>query len=330
MANQNQPTDGVAKRATELRDLIEGQLAKPNNGVNGLIEQLRSLSYTLARVPQWLARTNATPMVRNLAEVAVIHLEPAINLIPAIPMHGPELASKTEEVRPMLAAALATLLAFGIGALEKDEGEIAAMEGQVNGMLAAQKKEYDAVIAEARGAVEMAKKAAEQATESAKKVGVTVQMTAFAVARDSHQKLAGVWEKRTAAVAVLLLGAAVVEIFFGSGPPDGKGSWYVAGNLSHYLARALAVSLISYLLVLCTKNFRAAKHNEIVNGHRAWALATFDTLRTPSNKTLDDAIMLQVAGAVFTPQPSGYDGSETSGTHITELLGPILKKFTDD
>ncbi len=33
--------------------------------------------------------------------------------------------------------------------------------------------------------------------------------------------------------------------------------------------------------------------------------------------------MLRVADAVFTPQPSGYDGNETSGTHLTELIGTV-------
>jgi hypothetical protein len=38
--------------------------------------------------------------------------------------------------------------------------------------------------------------------------------------------------------------------------------------------------------------------------------------------------MLHVADAVFTPQPTGYDENDSTGTHITELAASLIKKMT--
>ncbi len=60
----------------------------------------------------------------------------------------------------------------------------------------------------------MAKKAVETATESAKRIGVTVQMTAFTMVKDSHRKWAIGWAASTTVIALMLLGCAVYEINF--------------------------------------------------------------------------------------------------------------------
>jgi hypothetical protein len=193
--------DPVTARASSLRGEIEKLLSNPVNGVSALQPELRALSHALGRTPKWLARTDAPPLLRNLAEVAMIHVESTVKSIPGIPPHGPESTSKTDEIRPKLTGALAQLLVFGMGTVEKDEGEIAVLVGAVDKALAGQRKEYEAVLAAARGAVEMAKKAAETATESAKKVGVTVQMTAFTMAKETHRKWAIGWAVATGVVA---------------------------------------------------------------------------------------------------------------------------------
>jgi len=315
--------DSVAQRATALHQTLTKLLANPANGVSQLQPELRSLAEVLRRVARWVTKSGAGHDLRNLAEVAMIHLEPALKLVQQIPQNGPELTSKANEVRPQLNGALAQLISFGLTVVEKEEDQLAGIQQKADALLAAQKTEYDKVIADARAAITTANQAAATATESAKKVGVTVHMTAFALARDSSRRWSYAWATLAAVVACGLLGKVAYDIHNGSGPPNPQGSWYVAGNLSHYLARALLVSLVSYVLVFCTKNFRAAKHNETVNGHRASALATFDTLRSAGTSSVDDAITLHVAEAVFVAQPSGYDESGTPETHLAELLSML-------
>jgi hypothetical protein len=320
--------DSLAQRATALQGTIGKLLENRTNAVSGLVTELRALSDTLRRVPRWIARTGANNDLRNLAEVTLIRCEPALKLIPNIPQNGPELENEANKVRPHLTAALAQLLSFGVSVLEREDDQIAEMQGKVDAMLAKQSTDYSKVLSEAQAALTTANKAAATAAESAKKVGITVHMTAFSIARDSHRKWSHVWAALATAVATALLLKIAHDIQYGAGPPNPSGSWYIAANLSHYLARALCVSLVSYVLVFCTKNYRAAKHNEVVNAHRAGALATFDTLKSGAqgHSGVDDAITLHVAEAVFTPQPSGYDGKDAPETHVTELMG-LLKNL---
>jgi D-serine deaminase-like pyridoxal phosphate-dependent protein len=212
---------------------------------------------------------------------------------------------------------------LGVNAVEKDESTLSELAKRFEATLAEQRQAHDSVMAEIKKSLEMATQASEAATESAKKVGVTVHMTAFATAAAGHRRAAFIWAIATCCIAIGLLVGAVYSIVCGDGPPVRDGSWYLAANLSHYLARALAVSLGSFLLVFCTRNFRSAKHNEVVNSHRAGALATHDTLRVGAGNRVDEVVSLHVAEAVFTSQPSGYAESDDHGTHLTELLAAL-------
>jgi hypothetical protein len=86
----------------------------------------------------------------------------------------------------------------------------------------------------------------------------------------------------------------------------------------------LLATVVSLLMLTCVRNYRAARHNELLNAHRWRALATFARFRESGEGTVSDAVLLQASDAVFSVQPSGFaDRDATPGNHVTELLAML-------
>lgn len=177
----------------------------------------------------------------------------------------------------------------------------------------------DRVLGNAREALETVQKAAIQK-------GVNEQGEAFAKAADAHKKTAGLWAYAAAGLAAAVLAVAGYTVAYGNGPPSPASAWWVAGNLAYFGARLLIVSVLSFLLVVAVRNFRAEKHNEIANRHRHGALATFAQFQTWAQGPAGDAVVLQVSEAIFGAAATAYrDKEDSESTHVTELLKLVDK-----
>jgi hypothetical protein len=321
MTKPDAAKDDLAERVGALRKTVASVLEKPNNGIHALTAELRALSDVLVHAQRWSAR--ASGKNRDPIELTIAQIDGILKALPKIPDRGPELEAAALPLRTNLVSVLVQFALQGVKTIEKDEATLDTLVKKFEDALAAQKSVHESLVAEIQKSLDSARRASESATESARKVGVTVHMTAFSTAASTHAKWAIGWAVCTVLIVTLLFSGAYHSIVDGDGPPVPEGSWHVAANLSHYLARGLAVSLGSFLLVFCTRNFRSAKHNEVINRHRAGALATHDTLRAERGSRVDEAITLHVAEAVFTPQSSGYGDNPAQGTHVTELLNAI-------
>lgn len=150
---------------------------------------------------------------------------------------------------------------------------------------------------------------------------VVAERRAFKKAATDAGNEARAWGGAALACAIAIGALVIAAITSEGSPPFETQSWVVAGNLAFFAERALLVSLFSFLLVVCVRNFRSAKHNQVLNKHREHALATFPELRKALSGTVADAVVLHAAEAIFSVQATGYaSGEPLAATHVTEIL----------
>jgi|YNPMSStandDraft_1061717.scaffolds.fasta_scaffold32571_2 hypothetical protein len=96
----------------------------------------------------------------------------------------------------------------------------------------------------------------------------------------------------------------------------------------YVVAKLLVLSVLYFTTVWCTRIYRAQKHNETLNRHRANALKTFQAfVEGTSDDRVKDAILLQAAQAVFAGRSTGFDYPERelpTINPVVEVLGRTL------
>lgn len=88
------------------------------------------------------------------------------------------------------------------------------------------------------------------------------------------------------------------------------------------LSKTLILAVLTYMLILCSKNFMSHKHNAIVNKHRQNALETYRSLADAASPEQRDIVLSHAASCIFSPQETGYTKSATQ-TNITGLSETI-------
>jgi len=100
------------------------------------------------------------------------------------------------------------------------------------------------------------------------------------------------------------------------------------------ISKVLIFSVIAYMLFLSARNFLNHKHNAIVNKHRQNALMTHRALVEAAVESgVREAIMIQAASCIFSPQSTGYaqssgDGDGAAPKSIVEILSKPLTETT--
>ncbi|MBX3316034.1 MAG: hypothetical protein KF902_04115 [Phycisphaeraceae bacterium] len=178
------------------------------------------------------------------------------------------------------------------------------------------KQQLDASRKEADATLDAIKKvAAEQ--------GVSQQAFHFKQEGDSHNTAAAKWLKATVVMTGLLGLYALSTLFLH------KWQWIAPVNsfqtIQLTVSKALIFGTIFFMLVLCSKNYLAHRHNAVVNKHRQNALATYTAIvkaaHDPSNS---DIVLNKAADCIFSPRPTGYskdDGGDSGSTSFL-TVGP--------
>jgi hypothetical protein len=173
------------------------------------------------------------------------------------------------------------------------------------------KSAVDTIIAEVRTA------AAEQ--------GVSKQAIHFKNEADHHNTLSATWLQYSAWTAIGLGLFAILSLFLHKFPYLSPTNAYETTQLA--VSKVLIFAVISYMLLLCARNFMSHKHNEVVNRHRQNALATFTALaEAASEQASADIILTHAASCIFSPQETGYakqDGGHGDAPSSLQLLAKI-------
>ncbi|MFN8010797.1 MAG: hypothetical protein U0P81_05275 [Holophagaceae bacterium] len=146
-----------------------------------------------------------------------------------------------------------------------------------------------------------------------------------------HQKSAKVWMFTLG--ITLLIGMGLLYFSYSSKFPFHNFEDESILLIQSIGTRGIILSLTIYMATVCVKNFRANKHNEVINIHRAKALQTFQAFINSADRTNTDAynyILIQCVNAIFSHQTSGFSDPEkeiSSNPIIIDLLqNSILKK----
>lgn len=158
--------------------------------------------------------------------------------------------------------------------------------------------------------------------------GVTKQASHFNAEYNLHVEEAKKWQVYAVRLSVALGVFAFISLFIHKIPYLKPENTYDAVQLS--ISKFLIFFVMAYMLFLSAKNFLNHKHNAIINKHRQNALMTHSALVEASgNEGVRDAVLLQAASCIFSPQSTGYASSDVDISNqksVVEILSkPIAQ-----
>lgn len=170
-----------------------------------------------------------------------------------------------------------------------------------------------------------AKTALDEIRRVAAEEGVTKQAAHFNVEFEHHTKEANRWQGYAVKLAITLGIFAIISLFLHKIPILNPENTYDAVQLS--ISKFLIFFVVAYMLFLSAKNFLNHKHNAIVNKHRQNALMTHTALVEASGDDgVRDAVLLQAASCIFSPQSTGYSSNSESDTSNQKSMVEILSR----
>jgi len=171
--------------------------------------------------------------------------------------------------------------------------------------------------AEAQSALDAVK---EQAAEA----GVSSNAQTFMTQAKLHEGMARKWAVGTIVMSFVTLVAAIVGLVFAIHyHPQGT-----AATIQFVVAKLIVLSTLSFGILWSARNYRAQKHNETLNKHRANALMTFRAfVEGTSDERVQDAILMQAAQAAFSGKSTGFDVSDTDARTINPVIEVIGKSL---
>lgn len=158
-----------------------------------------------------------------------------------------------------------------------------------------------------------------KARQAAVEVGVAQHNMIFKEEADEHKKLSENWLKWTIGVLVAITLVGVGLLFIK--PSDERTPFLI-----HFtVTKIVILTIMFYALAICTRNYKAHKHNSILNKHRQNALNTFETFSKAAGTDTQtkNAILLEATHTIFSNQQTGYintDGENDSPNKIIEII----------
>ncbi|GMT96354.1 hypothetical protein KH5H1_04730 [Corallococcus caeni] len=133
---------------------------------------------------------------------------------------------------------------------------------------------------------------------------VSTQRQFFENEATTHETYANRW---LLGVCISAATALAVATYASLHVPDALSQGSIGLTVFAYLPRFILLSIVFYVLSICGRNYRTNRHNFIVNRHRSLALSTFGVfVSSTKDPKIKDAILIQAASAIYSPQPSGY------------------------
>lgn len=180
------------------------------------------------------------------------------------------------------------------------------------------KKESEKLLTEIQDVLDKARQAAVE-------IGVAQHYLIFKEESEEHKKLSDLWLTRTVFV---LVGIGVVGIALLFVPPHDTAT---ASLIQFTVTKIVVLSVLFYGLAICTRNYKAHKHNSILNKHRQNALNTFETFTKAAGNDIQtkSAVLLEATHTIFSNQQTGYlnnDNDSDSPNKIIEIFKNVSDK----
>ncbi|HKY87251.1 MAG TPA: hypothetical protein VJL90_10865, partial [Pseudorhodoplanes sp.] len=198
-------------------------------------------------------------------------------------------------------------------AAPKIEDELQKKIDAVDSVLESMKKQQE----EATATLSSIKKAAAGS-------GVAQEAVYFALEAGEHKKAATWWASATAlfAAGAAIWGGLVLWII-----PVPKNA-DPAELVQHTVGKVIVFTALYYALLWCAKNYRANRHNYVVNKQKQNSLSTFESFVRGADQdvAVKNAVLLQATTAIFSSIGSGYVGKEgdsESPNKVIEIFRPV-------
>ena len=192
--------------------------------------------------------------------------------------------------------------------------------------------ELEQHLSKTKGIAEEVEKARDQVntlisalSDEAGKQGIAAEAKYFDEEGRAHETVSLLWLIASIVSSLILVSSAV--FFYYSFTPSSVDviDW------NQFIPRISALGLQIISLLILVGNFRAERHNAIINKHRANSLATFETM-TQSTTTRDvrDAITLTAANAIYAPQDTGFSRRTTpQQMNAADIFGNLVNRNSD-
>ncbi len=164
----------------------------------------------------------------------------------------------------------------------------------------------------------------EKARQASAEVGVARHSLIFKEESNEHKTLADFWLKRTVIVLLAIAGLGLILLIV---KPSGEDTSYL---IQFTITKVVLLSVLFYGLAICTRNYKAHKHNSILNKHRQNALNTFETFVKAAGNDVQtkNAVLIEATHTIFSNQQTGYLNSDNESDSPSKII-EIFKNVSD-
>ena len=97
------------------------------------------------------------------------------------------------------------------------------------------------------------------------------------------------------------------------------------------ITKVVVLTALFYGLSITNRNYKAHKHNAVMNKHRQNALSTFETFSSAASADdqTKNAVLLETTHSIFSNQQTGYlksEGDSESNSKIIEIIKSVTTK----
>lgn len=157
--------------------------------------------------------------------------------------------------------------------------------------------------------------------------GVEFHARHFAIEAKWSRIASYVWLTAAIILAAAVVGYAEVELVRAFEKlPDQASNRLIAQFI---IVRLIVVSVLTFAVSFCSRNYSASRHNFVVNRHRQNSLSSFQTFKgAATSDDVKDAVLMEATRSIFAAQSSGYVKGVTepqAGGPLVEILGRLSR-----
>ena len=203
--------------------------------------------------------------------------------------------------------------------------DLSVEKAKLNEMLLELAKEKETAKKKSEKLLEEILDVLDKARQAAVEVGVAQHYLIFKEESEEHKGLSELWLSRTVRVLIAIGIMGLLLLFI---PPLDT---QPISLIQFTVTKIVVLSVLFYGLSICTRNYKAHKHNSILNKHRQNALNTFETFsKAAGNDTqTKSAVLLEATHTIFSNQQTGYlnnDNDNDSPNKIIEIFKNVGDK----
>jgi hypothetical protein len=165
----------------------------------------------------------------------------------------------------------------------------------------------------------------ESAKSAATQVGVSKHSKVFQSESEFHETESKKWLKYTTWILIGIALSAIGMAFLGMLFKEN------AEIVQFTITKIVVLTALFYGLSITNRNYKAHKHNAIMNKHRKHALSTFETFSSAASADdqTKNAVLIETTHSIFSNQQTGYlksEGDSDSNSKIIEIIKSATTK----